>query len=72
MVKSMGFLRKNYKAFLTGGLITIGMTIMFSQVEDFHLINPKYFSRLTFIAVNILAITFIWWGISVLITRWPI
>lgn len=67
----MDFVRANYKAFLTGGLITLGMAFMFSRIEGFSLVNPDYFSPLAFYTVNILFIVFVWWGLSVLITKFP-
>ncbi|MEM8898028.1 MAG: histidine kinase [Bacteroidota bacterium] len=72
MLKSIDFLRQNRRAFLQGALITIGLVIMFTRIQDFHIISPKYFSETAFISVNIIFIVFIWWGISTLITRWPL
>ena len=68
----MDFFLRNYKAFIKGGIITLGLTLMLSQIQGFSIVNPDYFSRTAFITLNVLVILFLWWGISVLTTRFPL
>lgn len=68
----MELIVKKYKAFIIGGLISIGLAIMFNRYEEAYIVNPANVSQAVYILINILSIAFCWWVLSFLMNKFPI
>lgn len=63
---------KNYKAFIIGGIIALGLALMFIGMEGFYIVNPEFVSQPIYILINIAAFVCCWGILSFLTNKFPI